>query len=115
MFQLVRVDSASYRYHVVEDNGLPDEPLTAFIEEQRQCLAEGSVVFVRARTARFFELVSVGPHRGTEWLDVVRIKQGDPAVGPAVSHRCRKLQDLAASGPARPESSVCEPDVGNTH
>jgi hypothetical protein len=44
LFQLVRVDSASYRYHVVQDNGLPDEPLTSFVEEQRQCLAEGSVV-----------------------------------------------------------------------
>jgi integrase len=43
VLQLVRVKDSSYRYHVVRSDGLPDEPLTAFIEEQRHCLAEGSV------------------------------------------------------------------------
>src|ERR1041385_7303996 len=43
VLQLVRVRASSYRYHVVRGDGLPDEPLTAFIEEQRHCLAEGSV------------------------------------------------------------------------
>ena len=43
MLQLVRVNGSSYRYHVVRADGLPDEPLTAFVEEQRHCLAEGSV------------------------------------------------------------------------
>jgi integrase len=43
VLQLVRVKGSSYRYHVVRSDGLPDEPLTAFIEEQRHCLAEGSV------------------------------------------------------------------------
>lgn len=43
MLQLVRVKGSSYRYHVVRADGLPDEPLTAFVEEQRHCLAEGSV------------------------------------------------------------------------
>ena len=45
MLQLVRVKGSNYRYryHVVRSDGLPDEPLTAFIEEQRHCLAEGSV------------------------------------------------------------------------
>lgn len=43
MLQLVRVKSSRYRYHVIRSDGLPDEPLTAFIEEQCHCLAEGSV------------------------------------------------------------------------
>jgi hypothetical protein len=43
VLQLVRVKGSSYSYHVVRSDGLPDEPLTAFIEEQRHCLAEGSV------------------------------------------------------------------------
>lgn len=48
MLQLVRVKGSSYRYHVVRSDGLPDEPLTAFVEQQRHCLAEGSVaLYVR--------------------------------------------------------------------
>jgi hypothetical protein len=43
VLQLVRVRGSSYRYQVVQSGGLPDEPLTVFIEEQRHCLAEGSV------------------------------------------------------------------------
>ena len=43
VLQLVRVKGSGYRYHVVRSNGLPDEPLTTFIEEQGHCLAEGSV------------------------------------------------------------------------
>ena len=43
MLQLVRVKGSVYRYHVIRGDGLPDEPLTAFVEEQRRCLAEGSV------------------------------------------------------------------------
>jgi hypothetical protein len=42
MLQLVRVNGSAYRYHVVNDEGLPNEPLTPFVEEQRQCLADGS-------------------------------------------------------------------------
>ena len=34
MLQLVRVNGSAYRYHVVNDEGLPNEPLTAFVEEQ---------------------------------------------------------------------------------
>jgi hypothetical protein len=43
VLQLVRVKGSSFRHHVVRSDGLPDEPLTAFIEQQRHCLAEGSV------------------------------------------------------------------------
>jgi len=43
VLQLVRVKGSSYRYHVARSDGLPDEPLTAFIDEQCHCLAEGSV------------------------------------------------------------------------
>ena len=35
------VKGSSYRYHVVRNDGLPNEPLTAFIDEQRHCLADG--------------------------------------------------------------------------
>jgi hypothetical protein len=43
VLRLVRVNSPSYKYHVVRSDGLPDEPLTAFIEEQCHWLAAGSV------------------------------------------------------------------------
>jgi integrase len=43
LLRLVRVKNSGYRYHIVRADGLPDVLLTAFVEEQRQCMAEGSV------------------------------------------------------------------------
>jgi integrase len=61
MLQLVRVKDSSYRYHVVRSDGLPDEPLTSFIEEQRHCLAEGSVALYARELLAFFNWSQADP------------------------------------------------------
>lgn len=61
MLQLVRVKGSGYRYHVVRSDGLPDEPLTAFIEEQRHCLAEGSVALYARELLAFLNWSQTDP------------------------------------------------------
>lgn len=90
MVQLVRVKGSSYRYHVVRSDGLPDEPLTAFIEEQCHCLAEGSVALYARELLAFLN-----------WSqsDAVSVRNGWSAFGSVAEVRqlVRQYLSVAAS------------------
>jgi site-specific recombinase XerD len=90
VLQLVRVKGSSYRYHVVRTDGLPDEPLTAFIEEQRHCLAEGSVALYARELLAFLN-----------WSqsDAIAIRNGWSAFGSITEVRqlVRQYLSVAAS------------------
>jgi integrase len=90
VLQLVRVKGSSYRYHVVRNDGLPDEPLTAFIDEQRHCLAEGSVSLYARELLAFLNWSESDP---------IAIRNGWTALGPSIQVRqlVRQYLTVAAS------------------
>jgi site-specific recombinase XerD len=90
VFQLVRVKGSSYRYHVVRSDGLPDEPLTAVIEEQGHYLAEGSVSLYARELLAFLNWSQSDP---------IAIRNGWTALGSSVEVRqlVRQYLTVAAS------------------
>jgi hypothetical protein len=90
MLQLVRVNGSSYRYHVVRADGLPDEPLTAFVEEQRHCLAGGSVSLYARELLAFLNWSESDP---------IAVRNGWMALGSSVQIRqlVRQYLTVAAS------------------
>jgi hypothetical protein len=90
MLQLVRVNGSSYRYHVVRADGLPDEPLTAFVEEQRHCLAGGSVSLYARELLAFLNWSESDP---------IAVRNGWTALGSSVQIRqlVRQYLTVAAS------------------
>jgi integrase len=90
VLQLVRVKGSSYRYHVVGSDGLPDEPLTTFIEEQRHSLAEGSAALYARELLAFLN-----------WCesDAISVRNGWNAFGPIAEVRqlVRQYLSVAAS------------------
>ena len=90
VLQLVRVKGSSYRYHVVRSDGLPDEPLTAFIEEQGHCLAEGSVSLYARELLAFLNWSQSDP---------IAVRNGWTALGSTIEVRqlVRQYLTVAAS------------------
>jgi integrase len=90
VFQLVRVKGSSYRYHVVREDGLPDEPLTAFIEEQQHSLAVGSVSLYTRELLAFLNWSQADP---------IAIRNGWTAMGSSnqVRQLVRQYLSVAAS------------------
>jgi integrase len=90
MLQLVRVNGSSYRYHAVREDGLPDEPLTAFIEEQQHSLAVGSVSLYARELLAFLNWSQSDP---------IAMRNGWTAMGSSVQVRqlVRQYLSVAAS------------------
>lgn len=58
-YRLVQTPSLFYHYQVVRPDGLPDIPLTLFVNELKDCLADSSIAIYAREILRFFTWASV--------------------------------------------------------